>query len=231
LKVEFRGKSAWAKNFRVTAAQIDGIKKDYFVKVSSGKHGRLALQGEFEATMAIYKITPDFYAEPIASGTLHNDPNLHFYLCKFYEFSEGVPEPEAFCASLAKLHADSTSPTGKFGFHCVTYNGDLPQDNTWSDSWEVFFSKGMRHILKVREERASRNVELDSLLPTLFNKVIPRLLSPLESDGRQIKPALVHGDLWYGNAGIVDRTTGKGIIYDPASFFAHNECESSVLYA
>jgi fructosamine-3-kinase len=33
----------------------------------------------------------------------------------------------------------------------------------------------------------------------LLKKVIPRLLDPLETDGRSIKPVLLHGDLWLGN--------------------------------
>lgn len=154
--------------------------------------------------------------------------NAHFYLCKFYHFFEGVPEPENFCEKLARLHSSHTSPEGKFGFHCTTYNGDLPQDNTWSDSWEAFFAKGLRHVLNVREERAGPDVELDELLPALFDKVIPRLLRPMESNGRRIEPSLVHGDLWCGNAAIIDDETEEGIVFDPSSFWAHNECEASL---
>ncbi|KAK1845817.1 hypothetical protein CCHR01_11549 [Colletotrichum chrysophilum] len=46
----------------------------------------------------------------------------------------------------------------------------------------------------------------------------------VKTAGRTLKPSLVHGDLWYGNASI-DEGTGKGIVYDPASFWAHNEYE------
>jgi len=151
-------------------------------------------------------------------------PDAHFYLCKFYNFAEGVPEPVSFCEKLARLHSSHTSPEGKFGFHCTTYNGNLPQDNTWFGSWEKFFDNGLRHVLKVREERAGPNAELDVLLSVLFDKVIPRLLRPLETGGRKITPALVHGDLWCGNAGIIDEDTEEGIVYDPSSFWAHNEC-------
>ena len=124
---------------------------------------------------------------------------------------------------MARLHSSHTSPEGKFGFHCTTYNGDLPQDNTWFDSWEVFFDNGLRHVLRVREERAGPNAELDELLPSLFDKVIPRLLRPLESDGRKIEPSLVHGDMWCGNVANVEGPE-EGIVFDPSSFWAHNEC-------
>ncbi len=131
-----------------------------------------------------------------------------------------------FCQKLAALHSSSArlAPDARFGFHCTTYNGNLPQNNTWSDSWEAFFDNGLRHVLKAREERAGLNAELDALLPALFEKVIPRLLRPLESNGRKVQPSLVHGDLWCGNAA-VDSGTGDPLIFDPASFYAHNECK------
>jgi fructosamine-3-kinase len=126
--------------------------------------------------------------------------------------------------SFLHLHSDHSSPEGKFGFHCTTSNGNLPQDNAWYDGWEKFFANGLRQVIKIREERAGHIPELDALLPMLFDKVIPRLLRPLESGRRKIQPSLVHGDLWYGNTGIIDRRTKEGIVYDPASFWAHNEC-------
>ncbi|XDG08716.1 hypothetical protein ABKA04_008331 [Annulohypoxylon sp. FPYF3050] len=225
LETKYHGESAWAKATRVKVLHKDGREEDYFMKVSVGDHGREALKGEFESTASIYNITPDFCPEPIAWGTFASDPSSHFYICKFYDFAKGVPEPTSFCEKLARLHSSHTSPNGKFGFHCSTYNGNLPQDNSWSDSWETFFANGLRHILKIREERAGPNDELDSLLSLLFDRIIPRLLRPLESEGRKIQPSLVHGDLWYGNAGIFDESTDEGIVYDPASFWAHNEYE------
>jgi fructosamine-3-kinase len=194
-------------------------------QVSQGHHGREALRGEFEATSAICSITPDFCPKSIAWSTLANSPDSHFYLCRFYDFAGGIPEPIGFCEKLARLHQAQVSPSGKFGFHCTTYNGDLPQDNTWSNNWETFFANGLRHVLRVREERAGPNSELDELLPALFENVIPRLLRPMESNGRKLQPSLVHSDLWYGNAAITDSETNEGIVFDPAHFWAHNECE------
>jgi fructosamine-3-kinase len=194
-------------------------------QVSHGHHGREAFRGEFGATSAIYAITPDFCPKPIGWGTFKDEEDAHFYVCKYYEFAEGVPEPLLFCAKLARLHSSHTSPEGRFGFHCTTYNGDLAQDNTWNDSWESFFTNGLRHVLKVRQDRAGADAKLDALQPALFEKVIPRLLRPLETNGQRLLPSLVHGDLWCGNAGIIDKATGEGIVFDPASFWAHNECE------
>ncbi len=225
LDVSSVGESAWAKATRIHVQRTDGSEESYFMKVSYGHHGREALKGEFEATSAIYNITPDFCPKPIAWGTLRDEPDVHFYVCKYYNFTEGVPEPVSFCAKLARLHSSHTSPNGKFGFHCKTYNGDLPQDNTWSGSWQAFFDNGLRHVLRVREERAGGpDAELDALLPALFDTVIPRLLRPLEMNGRRVEPSLIHGDLWCGNAAIINESTSEGIVYDPSSFWAHNEC-------
>ncbi|KAK1253289.1 hypothetical protein MKX07_001366 [Trichoderma sp. CBMAI-0711] len=223
LEAGYHTESAWAKGYRLRVRQTDGNVETYFMKVSTNHHGKLALMGEFESTSTIHAITPDFCPKPIACGTFNTDANSHFYVCKFYDFVEGVPEPNSFCQKLARLHSSHPSPEGKFGFHCTTYNGDLPQDNNWCESWEVFYANGLRHVLIIREQRAGRNPELDELLPALFGKVIPRLLRPLESEGRTIKPSLVHGDLWCGNAGIIDSDTAEGIVFDPTAFWAHNE--------
>lgn len=68
--------------------------------------------------------------------------------------------------------------------------------------------------------------EMEKLKSAVIDKVIPRLLRPMESGGRFIKPSLVHGDLWCGNAA-VNSETGCQLVYDPSSFYAHNECEES----
>ncbi|KAK4672138.1 hypothetical protein QC763_100390 [Podospora pseudopauciseta] len=88
-----------------------------------------------------------------------------------------------------------------------------------------FFANGLRNVLQVRKDWAGPYDELDFLLPDLFDKVVPRLLPPLETSGRTIIPSLVHCDLWYGNANIVNEETEEGIVYDPAAFWAHNEYE------
>jgi protein-ribulosamine 3-kinase len=65
-------------------------------------------------------------------------------------------------------------------------------------------------------------VELRNAIP---KKVIPRLLRPLEIDGRKLLPRLVHGDLWDGNTS-VDVAMDLPVIFDACSSYAHNECEA-----
>lgn len=87
------------------------------MKVSAGYDGREALKGEFEGTNLMHQIAPGFCPKPITWGTFKATPNVHFYICKFYELSDGLPEPVSFCKNLAKLHSVHEAPNGKFGFH------------------------------------------------------------------------------------------------------------------
>ncbi len=98
----------------------------------------------------------------------------------------------------------------------------------WETSWETFFTNSLRHALNLEIKAKGPDPQLDALLPTLFERVIPRLLRPLETNGRQVKPSLVHGDLWHANSGH-DRKTGGSIIFDACCFYAHNECKRFLL--
>ena len=125
-------------------------------------------------------MTPDFVSKPLAWGTCESVPDTYFYLCKFHDLESRLPAPEEFYSNLAALHQESISPNGKYGFHVITYNGDIPQKNDWHDAWEVFFSNGLKYIFKLSFQRGGLSKELDELMPELFRKVIPRLLRPLE---------------------------------------------------
>lgn len=184
------------------------------------------MTSEFESMRAIRQVTPDFVPRPIAWGTYQSIPETYFLLCEFRDFGDEMPGPEDFAANLAELHANSQSPTGKFGFHVTTYAGNLPQMVDWESSWEAFFAKSLRQALDLEIKAKGPDPELDALLPVLFDRVIPRLLRPLETEGRSVKPSLVHGDLWYANSGL-DMESGKSIIFDACCFYAHNECKSS----
>lgn len=182
------------------------------------------VMGEYASMSAIHAVFPEFVPRPVAWGTYAAVSNTYFFLCEYRDMLQDMPDSSEFAPLLAKLHRASKSPTGKFGFHMTTYAGNLPQMVEWEDSWEVFFSKSMRYALDLEIERKGQSDELDALADVLFAKVIPRLLRPLESDGRSVKPTLVHGDLWYANSGI-DMNNGQPLVFDACCFYAHNECE------
>lgn len=184
------------------------------------------MHGEFESMSALFATSPDFLPKPHAWGSYKSITDTHFFLCDFHDMVEELPEISQFTKSVAELHLRSVSLTGKYGFHVTTYMGPLPQDNTWTDTWEEFFLRGMKRMLFLEEAAQGPSPELNVLVPLLFEKVIPRLLRPLETGGNSIKPVLIHGDLWYGNC-CTDSNTDRPIVFDACSFWAHNECKSS----
>lgn len=205
------------------------------------------VRGEYESSQAIRAVTPSFAPAPLGWGTVSSDPDVHFFLQDFHEMDEGGPDMEKFGLKLGEMHQKSaemhlqmkasleSSGKPKFGFHVTTHNGNLPQDNGWTDRWEDFFVQGLKRMLEL-EERAQGPPpdEMKNLLPALFGKVIPRLIRPMETHGRHIKPCLIHGDMWHGNTA-TDVETNEPIVFDPCCFFGHNECQATplppILYA
>ena len=106
----------------------DGTPHSFFLKVAEGDTGHGLVHGEWEAAKALHSIAPDFVPRPMAAGSYQTNPNMHFYLSDYIDMIEELPDVQKFCATLAKMHRDSilTSTNGKFGFHAVTYNGNLP---------------------------------------------------------------------------------------------------------
>ncbi|KAK3376281.1 Fructosamine kinase-domain-containing protein [Lasiosphaeria ovina] len=210
--------------------------------------GEAVVCGEYESMRAIRAVVPGFAPAPVAWGTYRSDAGAHFILSAFRDMAPAVPtsavgpspsapenampSPERFAARLAALHEGSESPpAGRFGFHVKTGAGVLPQHVApWEDSWEVFFARSLRQALDLEAARRAAagrppwGSEMDALAALLFDRVIPRLLRPLESDGRSVRPTLVHGDLWHANTG-VDAHTGESLVFDACSFYAHNEYE------
>jgi protein-ribulosamine 3-kinase len=196
------------------------------VQVLQGDTGKGIVSSEFVSMSTMYDIVPDITTKPIAWGTYASNPNIHFLLCIFHEMTNEVPDVEVFPAKIAELHMKGVSPNGKFGFPVINYSGRLPQSTIWCDTWEESFSRILKHTLELEEEAQGYSEEMRRLADAVITKVIPRLLRPLETEGRQIQPRLVHGDLWDGNVR-KDATTNSLIIFDAAAIYAHNECKSN----
>lgn len=125
----------------------------------------------------------------------------------------------------SRLHENTVSPNGKFGFQMTTsQTTGLP--NTWFDTWEEFFTTTFLGVVRLEQSIQGRSDELQQLTDETWAKVIPRLLRPMETNGRSVKPVLVHGDLWHGNTA-VEINTGKTILFYCARFYGHDECECS----
>ncbi|KAI1329084.1 Fructosamine kinase-domain-containing protein [Xylariaceae sp. FL0255] len=228
VSAEHFGTSAWSTTGRLVGLDRDNTERQYFIKIASGEPGRLMLHGEYESAKAIYEKQPDSIPEPVGFGkydVLH--PETYFFLMEFVDMDVHTP-PEAaeFTSRLAELHKVSKSPTGKFGFHIQTCDGsgDRPHIVEWEESWTVFYKKLLLGVCKLDLERNGPWPEFERALDQVVSKVIPRLLDPLRSDGSVIKPCLIHGNLYEGNMGI-NLETGDTLLFDPSSYYAHNEME------
>jgi protein-ribulosamine 3-kinase len=63
-----------------------------------------------------------------------------------------VPDIETLSAKLAELHMKGVSPNGVYGFPVPTYQGALTQPNTWTDSWEKFFTEMLQRCFHWEQE-------------------------------------------------------------------------------
>ncbi|WVQ75264.1 hypothetical protein IAR50_004877 [Cryptococcus sp. DSM 104548] len=114
--------------------------------------------------------------------------------------------------------------TGKYGFGIPTHCGASEQNNSWTEDWEAFWRDQRLGFLvnKIGDK------QLSSLFEQLKAKAIPLLLAP-GSFSPAPKPVINHGDLWSGNAGY-DETTSQPVIFDPASYWGHNESDLGVTH-
>ncbi|KAI0508459.1 Fructosamine kinase-domain-containing protein [Xylaria bambusicola] len=227
VSVSPHGKGSWSSGYKVDI-DVDDEEIEYFVKVISRPNHFEMARGEFESQKELEKYLPDNVASPSAYGTLELDSSSSFFLTPFRHLSEKVLDSQPLAEVLDKLHRTSASPTGKFGFHVATFNGVVPLVNDWCDTWEEYYGRQLRADIQWMHSVRGPDPKFDETAERFFEKVIPRLLRPLQSGGRTIKPSLVHGDVWPGNIQL-DTTTRRAILYDSCCCYGHNELDLAMM--
>ncbi|KXJ85498.1 Fructosamine kinase-domain-containing protein [Microdochium bolleyi] len=240
------GFSFWTRTARLDTTLTDQRSISYFIKATHGDLGRDMVLGEFTSMTRIHGLQPKLVPRPLAWGSYTSLPEVHFLLCEFRPMREtgGVPGIDELARAIAAFHLassnreddrSSSTTSERYGNDMTTYHGNVPVEHGWSDTWEEYFARTTRHLLSVElESRGGWGAVNDSdkgasmtqekMANAFFTEVVPRLLRPIEAS---IRPTLIHGDLWHGNVG-VDESTGEPIIFDAASFWAHNEYELAV---
>lgn len=61
----------------------------------------------------------------------------------------------------------------------------MPQNNAWTKKWEDYYVRGVKDFMKQEQAVHGRSNELEELLVLFFEKVVPRLLRPLEWGDRR----------------------------------------------
>ncbi|TAQ85529.1 hypothetical protein B7494_g6129 [Chlorociboria aeruginascens] len=218
------GPSPWTRPMRVSVLLPDGTPKQYFLKIMDGDQGEAFTLGEYVSMATIKAVAPDLVPTPRGRGKFKSS-ETYFFLGDFIEMDPTViPTPEQLTSRLVELHRSSPSPNGMFGFPVTTFDGPSSQLVGWEKSWAKFWSKLFRHVLDINNESCGVWPELEIVAKQLIDVVVPRLLGTLQSDGRQIQPVLIHGDLHLGNVA-VPKDGGKVMFFDAGCFYAHNEMD------
>ena len=116
---------------------------------------------------------------------------------------------------LGEMHLNSTESKPKmFGYPIKGFIGITDQKKGWEDNWIDCF-------LNLRIIPQLSILKSDILEEETINKIKEKI--KLELAYHKPINSLVHGDLWSGNVGIDEN--GKGVIFDPASWWADNEVD------
>lgn len=183
------------------------------------------VEGEYFSTAAIDALIPGLVPKPAGWGKYkEGTSDIYFYLGDFVDMEFEAPDPVKFTSRIVELHQKGTSPNGMFGFPVATVCGKMQRTVNWETSWAKSFAHQLQDVIKYDNETNGPWPEYDAACKQLLDVVIPRLLGALQSEGRQITPTLIHGDLWEYNVGI-DMETDEITLFDAGSVYAHNEME------
>ena len=192
------------------AYRLRGREQDFFVKLNSPE--RLAMfQVEAQGLQALAATKTVRVPQPICCGVVAEQA----YLVLEYLPLRGLGgAEEQLGRQLARLH---TIKQAYFGWTVDNTLGTSKQPNPPTDNWVSFWQEqrlGFQLRLAAQNGYSGRlHSQGEQLLLAL-----PRLLH----DHRPY-PALLHGDLWAGNAAA--DSAGHPVIFDPACYYGDREAD------
>lgn len=183
----------------------------YFAKTMEGEMGLQQLRAEADGLVALSRTGTVRIPEIEAVFPLETGGCL---VLEFIEARAGTPdEYRAFGMQLAEMHSESQE---RFGWPVDNFIGSLPQRNTPGPDWAGFYAN---HRLVPQYDLAlAKGLLAPAEIPD--QEVIADWLR--QSAG-EVRPALLHGDLWGGNH-LID-ATGRGVLIDPAVYAGHSEVD------
>lgn len=204
------GSSGWAVMHRATTEQG----KQLFIKVS--RDDVSMFKGEEKGLWAMHETQTIRVPKPYLCGALSSTKGSYIIMEALDLVA--VYSQVQLGTMLARMHLASPvfpeAQQGKFGFCVDNTIGATPQPNGWMDNWIDFFrDRRLFHQLKLTGD------------PNLIEKgeKLCRNLHVFFHDIKdEIKPSLIHGDLWSGNISGVGSVPA---IFDPACYYGHHEAE------
>ncbi|KAI0652017.1 fructosamine kinase PKL/CAK/FruK [Trametes meyenii] len=184
--------------------------------------------GEAESLKAIELAAPRLAPKLIECGVIDSDTQERegdvgrpYFLSEYKDIGSLTPSAAKVLGKRLATELHTFKSTSGFGFHVPTYCGQTRQDNGRYETWPECFDALIGGLVDKLHARGGHE-SLCKQAVEVRNRVIPALLEPLV-----IQPVLLHGDLWSGNTGI-DRSTGAPVIFDPSSYYGHNEADLAI---
>ena len=192
------------------AVAIADQQRTFFVKTN--RADRLSMfEAERDGLQAMYESRTVRVPQPLCCG---KTGNFSYIVTEWLDLGGSGPAAawQQLGKELAAMH-QTTSAEG-FGWHRNNTIGSTPQQNGWLPDWSTFW----------RDRRLGPQFELAHDQGGVFPRrdelmsAIPRLLA-----GHQPAAALLHGDLWSGNAAVT--RAGEPVILDPATYYGDPEAD------
>jgi protein-ribulosamine 3-kinase len=191
-----------------------GNGKQYFVKTNTtGK------KPMFEAEAKGLEEMASSQSIRVPIPVCFGDDGEQSYIVLEYLDMTGRADQVVLGEQLAAMHRVTA---GQFGWKIDNTIGATHQPNKKMDNWIDFWrEQRLGFQLKLAAENGYGG-ELQ-LLGEKLSSEMPSLFV-----GRNIKPSMLHGDLWGGNAaGLRD---GTPVIYDPALYYGDREADLAMTY-
>ena len=191
----------------------DGISR-YFVKLNGIEHSNM-FETEALALKEMHALSPVRVPQAICAGQYERQAYL---VLEYLELS-GRMDSARFGQQLAAMHRVSTR---QFGWTRDNVIGSTPQHNKLTSSWVEFWrEQRLQPQLKLAQQNGYGNA-----LSALVDKLLAdfdRLFTSYSPH-----PALLHGDLWGGNA--AGLTDGTPVIFDPALYYGDRETDIAMTH-
>ncbi|MDM9629854.1 fructosamine kinase family protein [Robiginitalea aurantiaca] len=184
---------------------------DFFVKTLSGPLAYQMLSAESDGLKALKKAAS--LPVPRVYGCARTSSGAAL-LMEYVRAQKGSrASHESLGRGLAFLHRVTNEV---YGWHCDNFIGRLPQKNGWETEWPVFFA---RYRLKVQFDMAVSS----GLLAAHEIPQTGHMTQKIKALLPEIKPSLLHGDLWSGNYLI--STEHTPYLIDPSVYYGHSEVD------
>lgn len=190
-----------------SAYLIQSNKNKYFLKVNGKPWALDMFQAEAKGLEVINNSNAIATPKVIAYDSFKN---VALILMEYVESKRATSKDmELFGSQLAQLHQVSSK---NFGFDDDNFIGSLKQSNIKHKTWNDFYI----------EERLNPQLQLAISQGLMNNFEVPEIelmKSACLTYFKDIKPSLLHGDLWSGNYLIA--SNGQPYLIDPATYFGH----------